>query len=90
MITPWNCLPDHYCKDDERWIADKLAELPQKARKNISMSYSDVYLEEYDKEPVQHKKENKARRAANTRLRKYVERYSSVMKCKVHEPPTAE
>lgn len=83
-------LPEHCCKDDEQWITGKLADLPQKVRKKVAQEYSNLYLEEYNKELVQHKKENKARRAANTRLRKYVERYSSVMKCKVNEPPTAE
>ncbi len=80
-------LPQHYCKDDEKWIAEQLSKLPKKIRTKISTSYSDVYINAYNNEPINHKKENRARREANSRLRVYVKRYTSVMTGKVSEPP---
>lgn len=64
-----------------------LSKLPKRVRKRVSVLYAEAFIAEYDKEPIAHKKENKARREANTRLRKYVKRYSSVMSCQVCEPP---
>ncbi|OCG56012.1 hypothetical protein A9G38_10710 [Gilliamella sp. Imp1-1] len=58
------CLPETYCKDDEKWIAEMLSKLPQRVRKRVSALYADVFITEYDKEPIAHKKENKARREA--------------------------
>ena len=80
-------LPDHYCRDNEKWIIEQMSKLPTKVRAEISALYSDVYVSAYNNEPINHKKENKARREANTRLREYVKRYTSVISCKVSKPP---
>lgn len=66
-------LPERHHIDDRRWIRAKLAELEPKRRVKASQGYSEVYQREYDKEPVCYKKENKARFAANTRLRSYIQ-----------------
>lgn len=87
LMTSIYCLPETYCKDDEKWIIEMLSKLPKRVRKRVSVLYAEAFIAEYKKEPIAHKKENKARREANTRLRKYVKRYSSVMSCQVCEPP---
>lgn len=66
-------LPERHHIDDRHWIRDQLAELEPKRRVKASQGYSEVYQLEYDKEPAVHKKENKARFAANTRLRSYIQ-----------------
>lgn len=66
-------LPEHHHIDDRRWIRDQLAKLEPKRRVKALKGYSEVYQFEYDKEPVSYKKENKARFAANTRLRSYIQ-----------------
>lgn len=88
MNTYGITLPDHYCRDDEKWIIEQMSKLPTKVRAKISALYSDVYVTAYNNESINHKKENRARREANTRLREYVKRYTSVISCKVSKPPT--
>ena len=65
-------LPEHHHIDDRGWIRDQLAELEPRRRMKALQGYSDVYRQEFDKEPAGHKKENKARFAANSRLRAYI------------------
>lgn len=60
--------------DDARWIREQLDRLPQRYRKKAMDGYSAAYQEAHDAEPAPHRKENAARFAANTRLRKYVEK----------------
>lgn len=59
-------------KDDKKWIDDQLKKLPGHLRAKASDSYSSVYAEAMSTEPEEHKKENAARFAANSRLRIYV------------------
>lgn len=87
FMTSIYCLPETYCKDDEKWIIEMLSKLPQRVRKRVSVLYAEAFIAEYEKEPIAHKKENKARREANTRLREYVIRYTSVMNQAVSKPP---
>lgn len=61
-----------HSKDDAKWIKEQLDSLPYRYRKQAEEGYSASFAEHYDAEPEDHKKENAARRAANTRLRKYV------------------
>lgn len=87
MTTYGLTLPDHHCRDDEKWLIEQMSKLPKRVRAKISALYSDVYVTAYNNEPINHKKENRARREANTRLREYVKRYTSVMNQAVSEPP---
>ena len=80
-------LPANCSRDDEKWIIEQMSKLPTKVRAKISALYSDVYVTAYNNESINHKKENRARREANTRLREYVKRYTSVISCKVSKPP---
>ena len=61
-------------KLDQPWIKQQLSLLPIENRKAAIEGYKRVFREAYDAEPIDHMKSNKARRAANTRLRKYVEK----------------
>lgn len=71
-------MPERYHKHDERWIDEQLNMVPVAVgRARIAHAYSDAYREAYDAEPVEHKKDNTARRSANTRLRVYIERIYS-------------
>lgn len=87
MNTYGITLPDHYCRDDEKWIIEQMSKLPTRVRAKISAAYSVAYVTAYNDESINHKKENKARREANTRLRVYVKRYTSVMNQAVSKPP---
>ena len=59
-------------KDDKKWIDEQLRKLPGHLRVKASDAYSFVYAEAMSAEPEEHKKENAARFAANSRLRVYV------------------
>ena len=80
-------MPEYRSQDDEKWIQQQLSMLPMRARKKAAEKYSAVFEETFNREDVPHKKENRARFEANTRLREYVKRYRSVMNCEVNEPP---
>lgn len=68
-----------HSKDDARWIKEQLDRLPYRYRKQAEEGYSDAYQAAHDAEPVDHKKENAARRAANARLRKYVDKVLAML-----------
>lgn len=75
-------LPEHHHIDDRSWIRDQLAELEPRRRMKALQGYSDVYRQEFDKEPAGHKKENKARFAANSHLRAYIKAVKGSNICK--------
>lgn len=60
-------------KDDKKWIIQQLARLPGRYRQTAMQGYDKVFREVYDATPLPHQKEGEARRAANTRLRRYVD-----------------
>ena len=59
---------------DRQWVESQIALLPVSIRQKTLRAYNDVFKEAHDAEPIEHKKMNKARFAANTRLREYVEK----------------
>ena len=67
-------LPSAHHKDDMTWIAEQLRKLPGELRGPAADAYAKVYQAAHDAEPAEHKKDNAARYAANTRLRVYVKR----------------
>lgn len=69
-------MPDHFCDADRAWIQEQLLQLDPTTRVKIADEYARVYREVWDKEPVLFRKDNKARRNANTRLRVYVQKYA--------------
>ena len=67
-------LPERYHPHDKKWIEEQLKKLPPFALRRAIEGYDKVFSESYNNEPIEYKKENKARRDANTRLREYVEK----------------
>ena len=61
---------------DTEWVKQQIMMLPnQDSKEKAYTGYKKAYLSAFDAEPVEHKKENKARREANTRLRLYVSKF---------------
>lgn len=69
-------MPVVFCADDGGWIQEQLVKLGSVTRGKIAMQYAEVYQSTWDAEPVSYRKENRARFAANTRLREYMRKYS--------------
>lgn len=67
-------LPKNLHQHDRAWATQQLKKIGYKAQKTAVTGYDTVYKEAYDNEPLPHKKENAGRRAANTRLREFIER----------------
>lgn len=65
-------LPDHHHHDDAEWLRRQLSVLPVRCLARATEGYSEVYRAAHDAEPADHKKDNAARFAANTRLRAFV------------------
>ena len=65
-------LPERHLIDDRRWITQQLQRLPAHLRKKAAHGYSAVYGEVYDAEPEERFRAERARFAANSRLREYV------------------
>lgn len=73
-------LPEHHFIDDRRWIQQQLMSLPTLAhRKRAIEGYSEVYRANFDGEPEERFKEERARFAANSRLRRYVQKVLETM-----------
>ncbi len=66
-------LPEHNFIDDRRWIRQQIMSLPRPAqRQRASDGYSAVYRDNFEQEPEERFKIERARFAANSRLREYV------------------
>ena len=61
---------------DKKWIDEQIGKLPTRLQQQVRQRYAEVYREAHNAEPVEHKKEGAARRAANTRLREYVTNFT--------------
>lgn len=72
--TPVSLPTEHY-PADASWIQEQLQKLPAAMRQRAIMSYSTVYQETFDAEPVSFRQVNRARHEANTRLRLFVRKY---------------
>ena len=61
--------------DDEKWVKNKINELPTVKIKLLAWEcYKKKYEAAYDNEDVDFRKSNSARKAANTALRLYVDK----------------
>ena len=66
-------LPEYHFVDDRRWIQRQLMSLPRTGqRQRASEGYSAVYRDNFEQEPEERFKIERARFAANSRLREYV------------------
>lgn len=61
---------------DKKWVDEQLAKLPNRLQQSVRQRYSDAYQQAYDAEPVEHRKDGRARLAANSRLREYVTNFT--------------
>ena len=67
-------LPKHLEPYDRNFVGRLIQSLPYKYRAKAVQGYDQAWQEAYEQEQNEVKKENKARFAANTRLRAFVER----------------
>ncbi|MAI15230.1 MAG: hypothetical protein CMM15_14565 [Rhodospirillaceae bacterium] len=67
-------LPVTHSEKDDQWLSEQLLRLHPKHRTTACIGYSDAFREAFENEQVEHKKENAGRKAANTRMRKFVEK----------------
>lgn len=66
-------------RHDEEWVKEQLKSIKPEYRSVAWEGYQAVYSEAYHNEPVEHKKSNAARRAANTRLRLFVDKVFDIV-----------
>lgn len=57
---------------DREWVTSQIKRLPAEFRSDTWERYEALYWDVYNNEPVNHKKENAARKAANNRLRVFL------------------
>ncbi|QHJ82616.1 MAG: hypothetical protein [Bacteriophage sp.] len=65
-------MPYKYCADDAQWIDAQLSMLAPGMRVQVAMAYAKAYVQEEQLHDVDYQKTGAARFAANTRLRKFV------------------
>lgn len=65
-------MPYKYCADDAQWIDSQLSMLDPGLRAQVAMAYAKAYVEEEQIHDVEYQKTGVARFAANTRLRKFI------------------
>lgn len=70
-------LPNRHYPADSKWLSEQLAKLPTNIALETCGKYSAAYRDAFDDELLDHKKGNAGRKAANTRLREFVEAYSA-------------
>lgn len=87
MITP---LPKHHHEDDAKWITSQLTRIPSAMRQPTCDRYSAVYEAEYSLHQGKAYAHCRARFAANTRLREFVERVLVTLNGAVVSPDNAE
>ena len=62
-------------KDDEKWVTKQITKIPEPGlRVKVWQAYKKAFDEAFETEPLEHRKENKARFAANNRLRLFIEK----------------
>ena len=75
---PAGAMPANYFPHDKKWLEEKLGILDVVERARVCAAYSHVYLSTLEAEPSEIKKENAARRAANERLRVFIDKKTRV------------
>ena len=65
-------------KGDEKWVKQQITTITDPVlRVKVWQAYRKAFDDAFDAEPLEHKKENKARFAANNRLRIFIEKRSN-------------
>lgn len=81
-------LPGHHHQDDAKWITERLLQLPSHMRQGACDKYAAIYQDEHDKHTGRAYAHCRARFAANTRLREFVERVQASLGGAVQSPPS--
>lgn len=71
-------LPESHHIDDRKWLNEKLGYLDEKTRSKVCNAYSLAYRDAEYQEQNENKKSNKARFAANSRLRIFLKKRFAV------------
>lgn len=64
---------------DKKWCMAQFDMLPPELKQQAMQAYQRVYQDAYNAEPCEIRKEGKARREANTRLRQFVKKVKERM-----------
>lgn len=64
-------------EEDKEWVTEQIRLCRPEHRAEAWSGYQQVYAATMNSEPVEHKRENKARHEANCRLRAFVEKSRS-------------
>jgi hypothetical protein len=83
---PQVTLPVNHSDRDAVWLSEQLLKLKPQHRITACVGYSQAYTEAFTLQDVEHKKENAARKAANTRLRHFVKRCLDDERDKIMKP----
>lgn len=86
-MTP---LPAHHHPDDTKWITSQLTQIPSAMRQSVCERYSSVYEAEKALHQGKAYDHCRARYAANTRLREFVEKVLVTLGGAVSSPGNAE
>ena len=77
-------MPNRYHKDDENYIKQQLMRLPTNIlRAKCAQLYSQMFIKTHESEEVSYKKDNSARREANTRLRVFIDKQLPYMQGRI-------
>ena len=80
-------MPKVYCIEDEAWIDQMLSKVRAKTRSKVCVLYSEVYEKIVsNKSILPVRRQNQARKEANTRLRLYVNEYAKYLDGNVSKP----
>ena len=79
-------LPVSHSDRDSTWLSEQLLKLKPQHRITACVGYSEAYTEAFMAQDVEHKKENSARKAANTRLRGFIDKCQIMERNKVMQP----
>ena len=82
-------LPKNAHKEDAEFITEQLEKLSPQTRQKAIIGYDSVFEATYDQVEVEHKKMNAARRAANLRLREFIDKCARASMGYTEQPPIA-
>ena len=76
--------------DDDEWFFETLKSIPRSLRHKAVIGYSDKFLEAYNKEEAEHRKEQQGRREANLFFLAFKNKYSKALRGFTIRPPLAK
>jgi hypothetical protein len=83
-------MPEVAHEHDAEWIKEQLNKLPPQMRYKAVSGYDGVYNDAFEAETTAHKRSNAARRAANLRLRIFVDKFYKAAMGHTIKPPISK